>query len=243
MARPGSRFVVAGAGGHGRVVADLVRSLGHEVVAYSDANREKLGSVVDAAGAAVRITQERLVACARGLEPWPFRVDAVALGIGDNAARVALFGLLGPEMLPPLVHPHAWVSGFACIGAGAVVLGGVVVNNGAKLGEASITNSSAVVEHDCVLGRGAHLSPGAVLCGGVHVGGNSWIGARAVVIPGVSIGTDCMVGAGGVVLRDVPDGVTVVGNPARPVTERAPVKLPIASPLHTSPRASSGRMS
>lgn len=242
MARPGSRFIVAGAGGHGRVVADLVRSLGHEVVGYADADARKMGRVVDAAGAAVTLTQEALVACARRLEAWPFRVDAVALGIGDNAARVALFELLEPELLPPLVHLHSWVSGFASVGAGAVVLGGVIVNNGARLGEASIANSSSIVEHDCAVGRGVHLSPGAVLCGGVQVGSGSWIGARAVVTPGVSIGSGCVVGAGGVVIRDVEDGCTVVGNPARPIPERAPARLSVATSLHPAPLASSSRI-
>lgn len=40
------------------------------------------------------------------------------------------------------------------------------------------------------------------------------IGAGAVVLPGVRIGRNAMVGAGAVVTKDVPDGVTVAGNPA-----------------------------
>lgn len=46
------------------------------------------------------------------------------------------------------------------------------------------------------------------------------IGAGAVVLPGLRIGKGAMVGAGAVVTRDVDDGATVVGNPARSV-ERA----------------------
>lgn len=43
------------------------------------------------------------------------------------------------------------------------------------------------------------------------------IGSGAVVLPGVTIGAGAMVGAGAVVVRDVPDGATVVGNPAREI--------------------------
>ncbi|MEY3852026.1 MAG: dTDP-3-amino-3,6-dideoxy-D-galactose N-acetyltransferase and dTDP-6-deoxy-D-hex-4-ulose isomerase [Verrucomicrobiota bacterium] len=43
------------------------------------------------------------------------------------------------------------------------------------------------------------------------------IGANATILPGITIGAGATVGAGAVVTKDVPDGVTVVGNPARPI--------------------------
>lgn len=52
----------------------------------------------------------------------------------------------------------------------------------------------------------------------VHIGRNVWIGGGAIVLPGVTIGDGAVVGAGAVVTRDVPDGVTVAGNPARPIS-------------------------
>lgn len=49
----------------------------------------------------------------------------------------------------------------------------------------------------------------------VRIGRNVWIGAGAIILPGVTIGDDALIGAGSVVTRDVPAGVTAVGNPAR----------------------------
>lgn len=49
----------------------------------------------------------------------------------------------------------------------------------------------------------------------VTIGANVWIGGGAIILPGVTIGDDAIVGAGSIVTRDVPAGVTVVGNPAR----------------------------
>lgn len=54
----------------------------------------------------------------------------------------------------------------------------------------------------------------------VHIGANVWIGGGALLLPGVSVGDDAIIGAGSVVTRDVPDGATVVGNPARIRPER-----------------------
>ena len=49
----------------------------------------------------------------------------------------------------------------------------------------------------------------------VTIGANVWIGGGAIILPGVTIGDDAIVGAGSIVTRDVPAGVTVIGNPAR----------------------------
>lgn len=51
-----------------------------------------------------------------------------------------------------------------------------------------------------------------------HIGKNVWIGMRAVILPGCQrIGDGAIIGAGAIVTKNIPDGTTVVGNPARPV--------------------------
>src|ERR1700754_1786649 len=49
----------------------------------------------------------------------------------------------------------------------------------------------------------------------VSIGQNVWIGGGAIILPGVTIGGDAGVGGRAVVTRDVPQGATVLGNPAR----------------------------
>lgn len=49
----------------------------------------------------------------------------------------------------------------------------------------------------------------------IIIGADVWIGGGAIILPGVTIGDGAIVGAGAVVTRDVPAGVTVVGNPAK----------------------------
>lgn len=200
-------IVVWGASGHGKVVADLARRVGYEVVGFLDDDPVKAGR--EFFGARVFGGRERLDA-----------IDAdraIALGIGNNAHRAAVmaaaraFGLV----VPTLVHPAAIVSDTARLGAGTVVCAGAVINADARVGEGGIVNTTAVIEHDCVLGAFVHVSPGAVLSGGVHVDEAVHVGAGAVVLPGLSIGAGAIVGAGAVVTRDVAPAVTVRGVPAR----------------------------
>lgn len=61
--------------------------------------------------------------------------------------------------------------------------------------------------------RGRH--PNLQVFGRIRVGNDTIIGMGAVILPGTTIGSDCIVGAGAVVKGRVPDGMVVVGNPAR----------------------------
>ncbi|SFF82355.1 maltose O-acetyltransferase [Roseobacter denitrificans OCh 114] len=55
----------------------------------------------------------------------------------------------------------------------------------------------------------------------ISIGRNVWIGGGALILPGVQIADDAIIGAGAVVTRDVAQGVTVAGNPARPLVPQA----------------------
>ena len=213
---PAEPLLVWGAGGHGRVVADVVRASGGTVLGFVDGDPAKVGTEV-AGGGRVLFAEEALLAHAAAHGSLPGGAAGVALGVGSNPARRRLLELLGPFAAAPLVHPFTAVSPSARLGRGTVVLAGAVVNAGAWLGEGVIVNSGAVVEHDCRVGDGVHLSPRATLCGGVEVGAGSWVCAGATLIPGVRVGARATVGAGAVVIRDVADDTTVAGCPAREI--------------------------
>jgi sugar O-acyltransferase (sialic acid O-acetyltransferase NeuD family) len=203
------RLAILGASGHGKVVADMALLLGYtDVVFFDDAwpikNSVGCWSVIG--------TTETLLGSVADF-------DAVIVGIGGNRIRHEKHAVLTATNAPlvSLVHPAAVVSNFAQISTGSVICAGAIVNVDALLGVAVIVNTGATVDHDCRLADGAHVAPGAHLSGDVHVGAGSWIGVGACVKQGVYIGSDVMVGAGAVVVSDIPDGVTVIGNPARPI--------------------------
>ncbi|HYR08005.1 MAG TPA: acetyltransferase [Longimicrobium sp.] len=214
MAPGVERFLVWGAGGHGRVVADVVRAAGGAVAGFVDRDPARVGHPAVPGAPPVLFSDEELL---RALEEGgPRAWDALALGIGDNRARLSAFRRVPDGPWPPLVHPSAVLSPSARLGAGTVVMPLAVLNANARAGCAVIVNTGAVVEHDCRVGDGAHLSPRCVLAGGVRVGEGAWVGAGATVLPGRSVGAWAVVGAGAVVVRDVPEGTVAVGVPAGP---------------------------
>jgi sugar O-acyltransferase (sialic acid O-acetyltransferase NeuD family) len=207
------RVAVLGAGGHGKVVADVALCAGAEVVAFLDDAPAKAGTSIW--GIPV-VTWDGFLANVS------FRGAAIALAFGDNRARQrSIERILAAGLgVATLVHPGAAVARTARLGAGTVVMAGAAVNPDAVVGEGCIVNTGAVVEHDCVIGDFAHLSPNAALGGGVKLGARTHLGLGAVALPLVRIGADVRVGAGAVVHRDIADGLTVVGVPAQPLEEK-----------------------
>lgn len=201
------RLALLGASGHGKVVADTALFLGwDEVVFFDDAWPHLTVNghwpvVGDSKALLARLSEFEgvLVAIGHCVTRWQKHQQLQAAG-----AR-----------LVTIVHPRAWVSPRASVGAGSVLMAGAVVNVDAAMGEACIINTGATVDHDCQLGAAVHVSPGAHLSGNVLVGACSWVGVGAVVRQGVRIGDNVMVGAGAVVVKPVADGQTVIGVPAR----------------------------
>jgi UDP-perosamine 4-acetyltransferase len=139
--------------------------------------------------------------------------------VGNNLPRAEAYDRilkLGFDLITA-IHPRAVVARSANLGRGVSIMAGAVVNPAAVIGENVILNSHCTVEHDCMIGDHVHVAPGATLSGAVQVGRLSHIGTGASIRQGVRIGERVVVGVGSVVVGDVPDGVVVVGTPARPL--------------------------
>lgn len=186
-------MVILGAGGHGRVVADIFLAAGRAVAGFLD--DRVVGPV---AGLPV------LGPFARALDPSFGRGRALIVGLGDTTRRVDLSQavLRAGGMLATAIHPFAILAGGAQVGVGTTVSAAAVIGTGATVGRFCIVNTAAVVDHDCTLGDGVFLGPGARLCGGVIVGAGAFVGAGAIVLPGVRIAAGAQVRAGAVVDMD-----------------------------------------
>ena len=115
------------------------------------------------------------------------------------------------------IHPSAVIATTARIEKNVIINAGAVIQPFAKIGSGVMVHAGVIVEHDCNIEDYVNLGPGATLAGWVHVKEGSYVYTNASVIPRIVIGKKSIVGAGSVVLRDVPDGLTVAGNPAKVV--------------------------
>ena len=159
-----TKLFVYGAGGHGKVVADIAECCGFEVAGFIDDDP------------------------ARGdLSFAEYCADhsgtPVALGLGGNRARAKIYGQLkqAKAPIPALIHPESVIARSARIGEGAVVMAGAVINPDALIERGAIINTACVIEHDNVIGEFAHISPKAALAGDVCVDSRSACPAESTV--------------------------------------------------------------
>jgi sugar O-acyltransferase (sialic acid O-acetyltransferase NeuD family) len=212
------RVIVVGAGGHGQVVADILRAARAggrdvEVIGYLDDRKAVHGHT---------LVNARVLGPATALNDTLH--DAVVVAIGDNKARAAIARRLveSGARLATAVHPAAVVAMDVSVGDGSMLCAGAVVNTGTVIGRGVILNTACSVDHHTTVGDYAHIAPGVHMGGEVTVGEGALVGIGAVVLPRVTIGRWAIVGAGAVVTRNVPDGAIVIGNPARPLSGRIP---------------------
>lgn len=114
-----------------------------------------------------------------------------------------------------IISPDARISKSAVIGEGTIVQSGVNVSAESKIGSFCKLNTRCNIMHDNVIGDYCTLAPNAVLLGRVSVGSLAYIGANSTILPEIRVGNHVMVGAGAVVTRDVHEGMTVKGVPAK----------------------------
>ncbi len=199
--------LILGAGGHAKVIADILRCRGAAVLGFLDDDPTKWGGTF----------------CGRpvfgSIDSYAeYGADGLILGVGDIALRTRIVRRLGDPAAPlwcNAVHPCAIVAETVRMGRGVAISAGAVVNPDVVLGDHVIVNTGATVDHDCSIDAFAHIAPGAHLAGGVQVGREVLICIGAAVAPWYRIGDGATVAAGAVVVTNISGHVSVKGIPAR----------------------------
>lgn len=190
-----------GAGGHCKVILDILKSIGRSVTLVVDDNPKG----------------DTFMGIPSCIPQGSY--DKAIVTIGNCQIRKKVVGKIHVNEFLTAVHPFTCVSQNSEIGEGTVVMQGGIIQSGASIGSHCIINTKASVDHDCKIGNFVHIAPGATICGEVEIGECTWVGAGAVVKQQIKIGKNCMIGVGAVIIRDIPDNAVVVGNPGRIIRE------------------------
>lgn len=196
-------LAIIGAGGHGKVIADIAEKNGYREIVFFDDDKV----VAECAGYPV---------IGRSKDADGLDADVI-LGIGDATVRQQIQDSLNNMNFVTLIHPDAVIARDVVLGEGTVVMAGAVINPGTEIGRGCIINTCSSVDHDCKVGDFVHVAVGSHLCGMVVVGDGVWVGAGATISNNVSVCQGCTIGAGAVVLKDIEQKGTYVGIPAKEV--------------------------
>jgi sugar O-acyltransferase (sialic acid O-acetyltransferase NeuD family) len=198
------KLVIIGAGGHSKVIIDLIHLLNEYTIVgiYDDmkegyfCNYKILGKIID-------ITKN-------------ITINNVVIAIGDCSIRKQLYNKYNKYNYPYLIHPNTIISSsIKKIGDGTIIMAGTIIQTEVDIGKLCILNTNSNIDHECKIGDFNNICPSVTICGQVNIGNINFIGASCVIIQNINIGNNCIVGAGSVIIRDINDNLKIIGNPGR----------------------------
>ncbi|SFG17250.1 sugar O-acyltransferase, sialic acid O-acetyltransferase NeuD family [Halopelagius inordinatus] len=204
------KIIIVGAGGHSRVVYDILRA-DRNVAVSAFVDNSPRGSEETIMGVPVIGDHDVLPEYVKKND-----VAGFIVAVGDNDIRQQHFETMTDMGLEPVsaIHPDATISETANIGPGTVIASGSIITTNAKVGENAIVNTGSVIEHESEVGDHAHVGPGTTVAGRVRIGDGTFVGMGSSVTDYTTIGENSTIGAGSVVLDDVESDTVVAGAPA-----------------------------
>ena len=202
------QVVIIGAGGHAKVIADIIVKSGDRVYGFLDDNLE-IGTTI------ANNEQFKIIGKIEKINKLKENTNLeFVIAIGDNTVRKNIAENYNVKYYTA-IHPSSIIALDVSIEEGTVVMANTVINTSAKIGRHCIVNTGAIIEHDNIIENYVHVSPNATLCGTVKFGECTHIGANATVKNNIEICNKCIIGAGALVVKNINESGAYVGVPVK----------------------------
>ena len=199
--------VIIGAGGHAKVIADIITKSNDNVIGFLDDNLDIQSKTI--------YLNKTVLGTTKDIDKY--KEYYFIIGIGNNNIRENIANSYDLKWYTA-IHPNAIIANEVSIEEGSVVMAGSIINTGTKIGKHCIINTKSSLDHDNIIENYVHISPGATLAGTVHIKEKTWICAGATIINNITIAKNNIIGAGSVVIKDINKEDSIyVGVPARRV--------------------------
>lgn len=206
-------LIIVGASGFGREIVQYIEDCN-----AVEARWNILGFIDDNPNALDGVEHEfKVIGDIQNHEPRPDTEYICALAFPQVKRKIVDLLKGRGAQFATLIHPTARVSRYAEIGEGCVITPASNVNTDAHVGQfASILASG--IGHDASVGDFSTLSGHVSVNGHVEIGEEVYMGCGAMIAPGKKVGNGATVGMGSVVIKNVKEGATVFGNPAKKIS-------------------------
>lgn len=203
-------IIIIGAGGHAKVIADIIYKYGDNLIGFLDDNSDLQGKTIFDNKIVLGNTSDDSVK--------KYSDCHFIIGIGSNRVRKIISEKYSNLKWYTAIHPNSVIGTNVEINEGTVIMAGTVINTGTKIGRHCIINTCSSLDHDNVLEDYVHVSPGSHLAGTVKIREGTWICSGVTVINNITIGNNNIIGAGATVIKDINDNnSTFVGVPIKKI--------------------------
>lgn len=199
--------IIIGAGGHAKVIADIIEKSGDNLIGFLDDNEVIQNKII--------YKDKKVIGTTKNIEKY--KKLYFIIGIGNNKIRKEISQKYKLNWYTA-IHPNSIIANCVRIGEGSTIMAGAIINPYTTIGKHCIINTKSSIDHDNIIEDYVHISPGAVLAGNVTIKNYTWIGAGATIINNISINENNMIGAGAVVIKNIEErSKTYVGIPAKKI--------------------------
>lgn len=197
--------IIIGAGGHAKVIADIIEKSGDNLIGFLDDNKDIQNKVI--------YKDKKVIGTIKDTEKY--KNLCFIIGIGNNKIRKQIAEKYNLNWYTA-IHPNSTIGNCVTIDEGSVIMAGVIINPYTTIGKHCIINTKSSIDHDNKIEAYIHISPGSTLCGTVTIKELTWICTGSTIINNITIEKNNIIGAGSIVIKDIKEtNKTYIGVPAR----------------------------